>query len=129
MARIRKLQSKTKTKQKKASSKAKQNPIFKLLGAIGNTIIKVVKKIFRPFRFLLKPFKTKPARFIGRLISKIFFLKYFVASWRELRQVTWPNRKQTAQLTLAVFVFAIILGTFIAITDFGLSKLFERILL
>jgi preprotein translocase SecE subunit len=55
--------------------------------------------------------------------------KFFREAWAELRQVTWPNRQETAKLTLAVFVFAIIFGALIAGVDFGLDKLFRKLLL
>lgn len=46
--------------------------------------------------------------------------QYFKGSWFELRQVRWPNRKQTWQLTLAVIAFSLLLGGLI----FGLDALF-----
>ncbi|MBI4034729.1 preprotein translocase subunit SecE [Candidatus Saccharibacteria bacterium] len=49
--------------------------------------------------------------------------RYFVNAWREVRQVTWPNRRETWRLTLAVFVFATIFGFAI----FGVDKVLERI--
>ena len=55
--------------------------------------------------------------------------KYFRESWQELKKVTWPNRKQTIQLTLAVFVFAIVFAVFIAVVDYGLDKIFRKVLL
>ncbi|MCA9343769.1 MAG: preprotein translocase subunit SecE [Candidatus Nomurabacteria bacterium] len=122
MARTRKLPSK----------KSKKSPRFKKPTAVGNFFSKiwsVIKKLFRPFRFLLKPFKLRPVRFIGRVLRKILLIDYFIASWRELKLVSWPGRKETFQLTIAVFVFAIGFGVFIAIVDFGLSKLFQEVLL
>lgn len=92
-------------------------------------IVSWLGHLLRPFRFLLWPLKTKPARFVGRILASIFFLRYFRDSWRELRQVTWPNRKETWQLTFAVFIFAIVFGLIISITDYGLDKVFKRVLL
>ena len=89
----------------------------------------LVVKILRPFRFILRPFKTKPLRFIGRLLAAVLLLKYFRQSFSELKEVAWPDRKQTTQLTLAVFTFAIVFGLLVAITDFGLDKLFKKVLL
>ncbi len=68
---------------------------------------------------------------LGRILSKRvrLFPKFFGNAWRELRQVEWPNRKETAKLTLAVFIFAIAFGAVIAITDYGLDKLFRKVLL
>jgi preprotein translocase SecE subunit len=90
---------------------------------------RVLVKVLGPFRFLLWPFKTRPVRFIGRGLAAIFFLRYFRNSWKELREVTWPNRRETWQLTFAVFVFAIIFGALITVTDYGLDKLFKKVIL
>lgn len=93
--------------------------------AIGRGIAKVL----RPLRFLLWPFKTRPARFIGRILAAIFFLRYFREAWKELRQVSWPGRRETWQLTFAVFVFATVFGIMITAVDYGLDKLFRKIIL
>lgn len=55
--------------------------------------------------------------------------KYFADSAQELKYVTWPGRKETWKLVFAVFVFALTLGVFIAVLDFGLSRLFRNIIL
>ncbi|MGZ6005019.1 MAG: preprotein translocase subunit SecE [Candidatus Saccharimonadales bacterium] len=55
--------------------------------------------------------------------------RYFAQSFQELRKVTWPDRKQTTQLTIAVFVFAISFGIVVAITDYGLDRIFKRLLI
>jgi len=122
MARTRKLPAK---KVKVAKEKRSRSVISKVFGAIG----RFLGKILRPFRFVLRPFKTRPMRFIGRILGKIFLINYFRDSWKEVKQVTWPGRKETTQLTLAVFVFAISFGLLIAVVDFGLDKLFKEVLL
>lgn len=68
---------------------------------------------------------------VGRFLNKRrrVIPRYFRESFKELREVTWPNRKETFQLTVAVFVFAIIFGVIITITDYGLDKLFKKVLL
>lgn len=122
MARTRKLPTK---KASRAPKLRKPTFIGKVFGAIG----RFLKRIFRPFRFVLRPFKTRPARFMGRILSKILLFNYFRTSWHELRHVTWPGRKETLQLTFAVFIFAISFGLMIAVVDYGLSKLFQEVLL
>lgn len=87
-----------------------------------------VARIFKPFKFLIKPFRTRPARFTGRLLFKIFGIGYFINSWKELRQVQWPKRSETIKLTIAVFIFAFLVAAFIAILDFGLDKIFKQLL-
>jgi preprotein translocase SecE subunit len=90
---------------------------------------KGVKKVLKPLSPLLAPFRLKPVRFVGRWLAKLLLINYFISSFRELKQVTWPNRKETVKLTAAVFMFAIVFGAIIAITDYGLDKIFRKILL
>ncbi|HSW74744.1 MAG TPA: preprotein translocase subunit SecE [Candidatus Saccharimonadales bacterium] len=88
---------------------------------------------------------TAPVRFIGRgiagvghklnkikvfrILGLILWPPYFRNSWKELRQVTWPNGKQSRQLTTAVILFAVTFGIIIALLDFGLDKIFKQVLL
>jgi preprotein translocase SecE subunit len=95
---------------------------FKWLG-------RLLAHILRPLRFVLRPFKTRPMRFIGRILAKVLLLNYFRSSWQELRQVSWPDRKQTAQLTLAVFLFAIFFALIITAVDYGLDRLFKDVII
>lgn len=85
------------------------------------------RKVRGVFGKILTPFRV-----IGRglgWIGKFIIPSYFRNSWRELRLVTWPNRKQSQQLTLAVIIFAIIFGVLVAGVDYGLDKLFKQVLL
>jgi preprotein translocase SecE subunit len=82
-----------------------------------------------------------PFKWVGRGIAKIghrqpfrtaghiLWPAYFRNSWKELRQVTWPNRRESLQLTSAVIIFATIFGIMIAVVDYGLDKLFKQVLL
>ncbi len=84
---------------------------------------------------------TSPLRVIGRSLGKLGHIRifrwiglvllppYFRKSWRELRLVTWPNRRQSLQLTSAVVIFSIIFGVIIAGLDFVLDKLFKQLIL
>lgn len=54
---------------------------------------------------------------------------YFANSWRELRQVSWPTRKATWSMTLAVLIFTLILAVIILLLDIGFEQLFKRIIL
>jgi preprotein translocase SecE subunit len=81
-----------------------------------------------------------PLRWIWKVLSIILWpvfwvlkhiipVKYFVGSWQELRQVTWPNMKDTMRLTLAVIIFSIVFGLLIAAVDYGIDKLFKQLIL
>ena len=101
----------------------------KVAGKPVRTIWKLLGRILAPFSFLLAPFRTRPARFIGRLLAKVLLLNYFLNSWRELRKVTWPGWRETMRLTFAVFVFAILFALIISGVDYVLDKIFKALIL
>ncbi len=71
----------------------------------------------------------KPFRFVGHWVGFVLWPPYFRNSFRELRLVTWTDRRETRRLTLAVLGFAAVFGALIAGLDFGLDKLFKEVLL
>jgi preprotein translocase SecE subunit len=71
---------------------------------------------------------AKPFRVIGKILAFIA-PKYFINSWREVRQVAWPNRRETWRLTLAVFIFAAAFGSIVAGVDKGLDEVFKKLVL
>jgi preprotein translocase SecE subunit len=69
---------------------------------------------------------------VGRAIKKVLRWitpNYFINSWREVRQVTWPSRRETWRLTVAVFIFAVIFGALVAGVDKVLDVIFKKIVL
>lgn len=113
----------------KAGQPSKRRHIRRTASGPFRALFRLIATIFRPFRFVLIPFKTRPVRFIGRLLASILLLKALRNAWRELRQVEWPGAKETTKLTTAVFIFAIIFGIIIALTDYGLDKVFRKVLI
>jgi len=69
--------------------------------------------------------RFKPFRILGYILAP----PYFRNAWRELKQVTWPTGKQSRQLTFAVIVFSLVFGIIVATTDYGLDKLFRKVIL
>ena len=79
---------------------------------------------------------TKPSnlhlfRFLIPIMRPLRWLvpTYFINSWREVRQVTWPSRRETWRLALAVFIFAVVFGVLIAGVDKGLDLIFKKVIL
>lgn len=92
-----------------------------------------LRYIAAPFRWIGRLF-AKIGRPLGKIkvfkvIGRILWPTYFRESWKELRQVTWPSRRETWQLTLAVIIFSIVFGALVAIADFGLDKLFRKLII
>ncbi len=95
----------------------------------AKTIVEVKKSsgLRRFFGFILTPLKP-----IWRVLKKVLgwlVPRYFVNAWREVKQVTWPGRKETWRLTLAVFIFASVFGFVVYFVDKGLEKLFKELIL
>lgn len=73
-----------------------------------------------------------PFRIVGRGIKKVghyIIPGYFKKSWEELKQVAWPSWKDTWKLTLAVIVFSALFGLMITVVDYGLDKVFRKVLI
>src|SRR5574337_1017087 len=86
---------------------------------------------FAKLKRLLQPV-LRPLAPVGRLLKRVLrwlVPSYFVNSWRELRKVTWPKRAETWRLTAAVFIFALVFGTLIAVVDRGLDEIFKKLIL
>jgi preprotein translocase subunit SecE len=103
-----------KTEKSKAPVKKDQKPVKKT----DDKAVKAVKKA-----------EQKPAK-KGFILFRPFiaFARYVRDSWREIRQVRWPNRKLTWKMTGAVIVYVIIFGTVIMLLDMLFSTLFNLLL-
>ena len=105
----------TKTKVTKAQAKqqaklAKTKAKAAKIKDKANTPEKPLKQVF----ILARPFVA-----LGR---------YLRNSWRELRQVRWPNRKATWKMTLAVLVYCAIFIVFIMLLDALFTFIFDLLL-
>ena len=98
-------------KSKKASREAekKLNKAEKKAAAKKNKDEKPLKECF----FLFIPFIA-----LGRYIRD---------SFRELRQVRWPNRKETWKLVLSVIVYVVLIAGFIMLLDMLFNFIFSQI--
>ena len=45
------------------------------------------------------------------------FVGFAKDSWREVKKVVWPTRKETVQMTAYVFVFVVVMALFLWLTD------------
>jgi preprotein translocase SecE subunit len=77
----------------------------------------IIKKIFRP---IFVPFKW---------INRHLVPKYIRNSFAELRNITWPGRKLSRQLTTAVVLFSIVFAIVVSSLDYGLDKIFKKVFL
>ena len=74
----------------------------------------------------------------GLIAAVVVFLtsevgKQFVAfgrdSWREVKKVVWPSRKEAIQMTAYVFAFVVVMALFLWLTDKALEWVFYDLIL
>mgnify|MGYP002336036808 CR=1 FL=1 len=94
---------------------------------ILSKVASLVKRLRLSERRVIK-LLTWPFKLFGKFLRWII-PSYFISSWRELRKVRWPNRKETWRLTLAVFIFAIVFGALVAGVDKVLKEIFKKVIL
>lgn len=58
----------------------------------------------------------------------VYLGRYIRDSWKELRQVRWPNRKATWKMVLAVLVYTALFVVLISLLDLFFTWLFNLIL-
>ena len=108
----RKVTVKAKNSENKKSKKADRAAAKKLDKAekkASNKDEKDIKEVF----ILFRPFVA-----LGRYIRD---------SFRELRQVRWPNRKETWKLVISVIVYVILIAGFIMLLDVLFNFIFSQI--
>lgn len=125
--RVRKTES-VRERNEKLSAKAEAKAAKVPKRRVRKAAAKVTKPLSKPARILTWPFRTRPIRFIGRTLGRIFWPKYFRNAYKELRLVEWPSRRNTIKLTFAVLIFALVFGLAAAGTDFVLDKIIRRII-
>ncbi len=84
-----------------------------------------------------RPTRKKRAKEVAKPARKplVIFLpfialgRYFRNSWRELRQVEWPSRRATWQMTLGIILFCLVIGIFVLLSDWGSQWLIREVIL
>lgn len=82
----------------------------------------------------VKPKKAKKSlpKWLSAILTpfKIFapINRYFIDSWRELKLVRWPTRKETWKMTAAVLIFSITFAIFVVVLDGLFTFMFKSIL-
>jgi preprotein translocase subunit SecE len=69
------------------------------------------------------PQGTPPAAPAGKLAGLVAFYHGVIA---EMRKVTWPDRGQVRQATIAIIIFVLVLALFITVLDWALSLVLVR---
>ena len=64
---------------------------------------------------------------IGRFVDGLRQVPTFLSEVRqEMRKITWPDRTQLRQATIAIIVFVLLIGAVIALMDLALQAILVR---
>jgi len=101
---------------------------------IKTTVSKVKAPIKTTANLLNKEIRLPvpvPDNRFGKFITKRRYIipRFFKDAWSEIKQVVWPNKKETIKLSVAVSVFAIVFGIMIWLVDMGLDYVFKKLLI
>ena len=70
----------------------------------------------------------RPTRKKGRRRQENAIVRYFRATWAELKKVQWPNRREATNLTLIVLVTTAAMSAFLGIVDYLSALLFSYLI-
>jgi preprotein translocase subunit SecE len=59
-------------------------------------------------------------------MSRVF--QFFRDVKAELFKVVWPTRQETIRYTITVIIFSIVIAGILGAADYGLLKLFEKVI-
>ncbi len=122
--RVKKIET-VRQRAEKAGTEKKPRRIIKTAGTVAKPL-KTAHRIGQKEYYLPLP-QNKVGNFLNK--KRKFFPRFFINAWRELRGVTWPSRRETIRLTIAVLMFAVVFGLIISVVDYGLDKAFKQLLL
>lgn len=121
--RVESVRERADKQQAKSERKPRHRKVSSAAGAPVRGIRSLLAREYHPIK--LPDTKT------GQLLTKKRSAapSYFANSFRELRLVTWPTRKQAFSLSMAVIVFSVAIAAFVQLLDYGLGKLFKEVIL
>ena len=115
----------TRIKAKDEVSSASKDPTKKELRLVKETKKRVEREERKKAKKLTKKTDKKPLIIFRPFIA---LGRYTRDSWRELRQVRWPNRKTTWQMVLAIFVYTGAFVGFLVLLDILFDLIFNKLL-
>ena len=125
--RRRKQQVTVREKAQKESAK-KASP--KKTAAIKTKVARPIKKVAQFGKREYQPIKAPDKKGFRVLNKRVRFVPKFISSsWAEVKQVTWPTKREAASKTVAVIIFALIFAAFVQLLDYVFSRIVKEIIL
>lgn len=124
---VRKKRETVRERADKSSKNASKIPRTRKLKTSAMRPVSKVRSVLSKEYSPIKTTSSKAGKFLGRR-SRITPM-YFIESFAELKQVTWPTKRTAAKLTLAVFLFSVALASLVKGLDYGFDWLFKDVIL
>jgi preprotein translocase subunit SecE len=100
------------------------------VGAIKQKVHKPLSTLGRVASKEYHPIKVPDKKGVRVLNKRVKYIPQSIKnSWAELKQVTWPSRKDALKLSFAVIIFSICFAVFVQVLDFLFSKVVKEIIL
>lgn len=71
--------------------------------------------------------KPKPNEASSDAVRRVGVIQFFRESFRELKRVKWPNRREVTTYTTVALVVCFAMGLLVWLFDIGVSKLLSLI--
>jgi preprotein translocase subunit SecE len=98
--------------------------------AVKSAIAKPINKATNFGKKEYTPLKVPDKKGVRVLNKRVRFIpKWLSNSWAELRQVSWPSKREALSKTMAVFIFAIAFALLVQLLDFIFSRVIKEIIL
>lgn len=118
------------TVREKAQKESAKKAAPKKSSKIKATITRPVKKATAYGKKEYHPIKAPDKKGIRILNKRVRLIpRWLSSSWAELRQVSWPTKREAASKTMAVIVFALVFAGFVQLLDFIFSRVVKEIIL
>lgn len=127
MAKITRIKASDGPKEEKPADRIKEPPITREVVKVKDK--KSEKAARKANKLKLREAKEKETKKVFILFRPFWLLgRYLRDSWREIRQVRWPNRKATWKMVLAVLVYTALFVAIISLLDLFFTWLFSLII-
>ncbi len=128
MAKITRIKAKDSPRDDKPADKISEPPITR-----KKVVLKDKKTEKAAKKQVKEKAKAKKAEKEGKKVFILFrpfvaLARYLRDSWREIRQVRWPNRKATWKMVLAVLAYTALFVIIISLLDMFFTWLFSLII-
>lgn len=97
---------------------------------VASATAKPVKGLGKILTKEFNPITVKKGKYSNLLSKRISLMpKYFINSYRELKEVHWLKPRQALSLTFAVIIFSVSIALFVQLLSYVFDKVVQEVIL